>query len=265
MADFVNGLEAASEMSAHVSRTKLLSAMSRVLTNLHMQNVVGNALDVHLASSLNARTFENVACFLSSWQQSLSSAMKEGGADLDKTLRLHKYVESLGKLSGVRHDLWEACNVGKAISSNDPVKLVESILGAIAGATAFALAGSLGTSVISVFVIAAGVGYVLDQFVECFPQEWKETVSGMLFDVYDGIWERLLFDEWSATFGKWPIKELNPFGYQCWGDVESWHPHLDLIALGLDGNDLETTAVENWETVRFDQNGDCLKTATGWL
>jgi hypothetical protein len=239
IADFVNGLEAASEMTNHLSRTKLLSAMSRVLNNLHMHNAVSNALDAHLASLLNASTFETIACFLSSWQQSMSSAIDEGSADLDKTLRLQKYFDSLGNRSGVRDDLWDIYDIGDSILINDPVKLVDSILGDIAGATAFALADAFRASVLRVFVFAAGVGYVLDQFIEYFPKEWEESVHGTLFDVYDVVWGRSPIDEWGAALGKWPFKELNPFGNHYWEDVESWHPGLDRIALDLDGGGLE--------------------------
>lgn len=53
--------------------------------------------------------------------------------------------------------------------------------------------------------------------------------------------------------------------FSVWELARRWLPRGDPIVLDLDGDGLETTVVEDWETVRFDHNDDGIKTATGWV
>jgi len=65
-------------------------------------------------------------------------------------------------------------------------------------------------------------------------------------------------------FPKW-FPYIEPLQNLYWENAQNWRQRGDPLALDLDGDGLETTSVQNWETVRFDHNADGIKTATGWI
>jgi hypothetical protein len=78
-----------------------------------------------------------------------------------------------------------------------------------------------------------------------FP-EWNEYILKLWFpEKYDE------FDEMDDGCS------VNSDVNVMWELAQRWRPRGDPIVFDLDGDGVETTAVENWETVKFDHNKDC--------
>jgi hypothetical protein len=80
----------------------------------------------------------------------------------------------------------------------------------------------------------------------------------------EALWKAIgdYFDSYMKPTGELISEKVWDFFHQA----ENWTaPRRDPLALDLDGDGIETTAQDGWNSVLFDHNNDNIKTATGWL
>jgi hypothetical protein len=64
---------------------------------------------------------------------------------------------------------------------------------------------------------------------------------------------------------RWPGVDINPTANTSYLASRIFIPRGDPLALDLDGDGLETTAINGTAPILFDRDGDGIKTGTGWL
>ncbi len=70
--------------------------------------------------------------------------------------------------------------------------------------------------------------------------------------------------EYAIQYYKLRIGIIDPNVNDLYQGSQNWRPSSP-IALDLDGDGLETTAIGEWDAVRFDHNNNGINTGTGWI
>jgi hypothetical protein len=72
------------------------------------------------------------------------------------------------------------------------------------------------------------------------------------------VWEKLAPSDFNLNI--WELVA------DLFGQSRNWRPApIDPLALDLDGDGLETVGIDGYNTIRFDHDGDGVKTGTGWV
>lgn len=203
------------------------------------------------------------------------SAAKSEAATTGKTLSnlemLNNVLSKLGKVGGLVGTIYTADQISEAYQSGDMKKLgleLAKAVGVTAGITVvslFAEAVALPGEVVVGAVALASLAissfiekYIPDELIESLG-DWTDAAIDSTFGFLEDQIPRLgSFIESSAAAIS---DEVNGW----YTSARDWVRHYDPLALDLDGDGIETLGKAGYEGVLFDNNGDGVKVATGWV